>query len=367
MASDFTDATDSTDSGGGSGEQYVTGGADFTRDTNYIATRITARRPRRLSGRAGPLPAGRRPGLPVGQPGDHRAAAARAWRTCISMGLCGPTHDERSWTFDLDPGGRRPGAGHRAAAGGVLRPRSPTTRAASPCRRSSTSRPARSSPTTSPQITLDLSTEWTRATTAPGAPDLYPRAAARRDRRGQRAGLHRRQQRRLPVRLRRLPGGVRRGVRPAVRPRWTGSTDRLADRRYLVGDTITEADVRLFTTLVRFDAVYHGHFKCNRQQADRDAGAVGATRGTCSRRPASATPSTSTRSSGTTTWCTPGHQPDRHRAGRPGPRRLARRRTAGSRWAAGRSATARRRGRRPGRARAGRSTPHWPPNGRGSG
>ena len=36
--------------------------------------------------------------------------------------------------------------------------------------------------------------------------------------------------------------------------------------RYLVGDTITEADVRLWTTLVRFDAVYHGHFKCNRQK-----------------------------------------------------------------------------------------------------
>jgi putative glutathione S-transferase len=41
---------------------------------------------------------------------------------------------------------------------------------------------------------------------------------------------------------------------------------RLADRRYLMGDAITEADVRLFTTLVRFDAVYHGHFKCNRQK-----------------------------------------------------------------------------------------------------
>ncbi|HEY1178187.1 MAG TPA: glutathione S-transferase C-terminal domain-containing protein, partial [Phytomonospora sp.] len=41
---------------------------------------------------------------------------------------------------------------------------------------------------------------------------------------------------------------------------------RLENRRYLVGDTITEADVRLFTTLVRFDAVYHGHFKCNRQK-----------------------------------------------------------------------------------------------------
>ena len=40
--------------------------------------------------------------------------------------------------------------------------------------------------------------------------------------------------------------------------------DRLADRRYLMGDAITEADVRLFTTLARFDAVYHGHFKCNR-------------------------------------------------------------------------------------------------------
>jgi len=38
---------------------------------------------------------------------------------------------------------------------------------------------------------------------------------------------------------------------------------RLASRRYLTGDSITEADWRLFTTLVRFDAVYVGHFKCN--------------------------------------------------------------------------------------------------------
>jgi len=37
----------------------------------------------------------------------------------------------------------------------------------------------------------------------------------------------------------------------------------LARRRYLCGDTLTEADWRLFTTLVRFDAVYVGHFKCN--------------------------------------------------------------------------------------------------------
>ncbi|MDZ4350346.1 MAG: glutathione S-transferase family protein [Xanthomonadaceae bacterium] len=38
---------------------------------------------------------------------------------------------------------------------------------------------------------------------------------------------------------------------------------RLATRRYLCGDALTEADWRLFTTLVRFDAVYVGHFKCN--------------------------------------------------------------------------------------------------------
>lgn len=45
--------------------------------------------------------------------------------------------------------------------------------------------------------------------------------------------------------------------------------ERLASSRYLLGDTPTEADWRLFTTLVRFDPVYHGHFKCNlRQLAD---------------------------------------------------------------------------------------------------
>jgi putative glutathione S-transferase len=39
--------------------------------------------------------------------------------------------------------------------------------------------------------------------------------------------------------------------------------DRLSQSRFLCGETLTEADIRLFTTLVRFDAVYHGHFKCN--------------------------------------------------------------------------------------------------------
>ncbi|MXN63302.1 glutathione S-transferase family protein [Stappia sp. GBMRC 2046] len=39
--------------------------------------------------------------------------------------------------------------------------------------------------------------------------------------------------------------------------------DRLSRKRYLTGERLTEADWRLFTTLVRFDAVYNGHFKCN--------------------------------------------------------------------------------------------------------
>ena len=52
----------------------------------------------------------------------------------------------------------------------------------------------------------------------------------------------------------------------AVRPLFEtlGWLDRrLADRRFLLGDALTEADIRLFTTLVRFDPVYVGHFKCN--------------------------------------------------------------------------------------------------------
>lgn len=47
---------------------------------------------------------------------------------------------------------------------------------------------------------------------------------------------------------------------------------RLAAEHWLVGSRLTEADIRLFTTLVRFDAVYHGHFKCNlRRIADYPA------------------------------------------------------------------------------------------------
>ena len=90
---------------------YVAAGRDYERDTEYVTTRIT---------RDG------RDGYPV-EPGRYRLIAARAcpWasrsiivrrllglESAISMGLCGPTHDERSWTFDLDPHGVDPVLGY---------------------------------------------------------------------------------------------------------------------------------------------------------------------------------------------------------------------------------------------------------------
>jgi putative glutathione S-transferase len=114
------------------------------------------------------------------------------------------------------------------------------------------------------QLTLDLETEWT-ALHRDGAPDLYPEP--------------------LRDEIDEVMEGIYRDVNNGVyRAGFASEQDayeeaygdvfarldtvsrRLAGQRYLVGDTITEADVRLFTTLVRFDAVYHGHFKCNRNK-----------------------------------------------------------------------------------------------------
>ncbi|MBK1669375.1 glutathione-dependent reductase [Rhodovibrio sodomensis] len=52
----------------------------------------------------------------------------------------------------------------------------------------------------------------------------------------------------------------------------------LAERRYLAGDRLTEADIRLFTTLVRFDPVYVGHFKCNKHRIADYPNLLGLTR-----------------------------------------------------------------------------------------
>ena len=64
-------------------------------------------------------------------------------------------------------------------------------------------------------------------------------------------------------------GGSQESYDSAYARLWTAMDwleERLAQRRFLMGEEITEADVRLFTTLVRFDPVYHGHFKCNRNK-----------------------------------------------------------------------------------------------------
>ena len=113
-----------------------------------------------------------------------------------------------------------------------------------------------------PQISLDLSTEW-RAFHGKGAPDLYPEAL-----RAEMDPL-------IEAIFRDVNNGVYRCGFATSQAAYERAYDalfarldeleaRLADRRFLMGEQITEVDIRLFTTLVRFDAVYHGHFKCNR-------------------------------------------------------------------------------------------------------
>ncbi|MBR8742123.1 glutathione S-transferase family protein [Nocardiopsis sp. MG754419] len=113
-------------------------------------------------------------------------------------------------------------------------------------------------------LCVDMATEWGDLVRT-GAPDLYPRSSrAEIDAIGAEV-------------YRDLNNGVyRAGFAPdqrrydaAVRDVFTrldALEERLAGRRYLVGDHVTLADVRLWSTLVRFDAAYHGHFKCNRRK-----------------------------------------------------------------------------------------------------
>ncbi|MEV6641906.1 glutathione S-transferase C-terminal domain-containing protein [Amycolatopsis sp. NPDC051371] len=235
---------------------------EYKRDLNYLPDRITA---------------DGRDGWPV-EPGRYRLVVARAcpWANravivrrllglepVLSMGIAGPVHDERSWSFDLDPDGRDPVLGIERLQEAFFKrdpeyPRGITVPAFVdvPSGQVVTNDFA--------QMTLDMSTEWT-AYHRDGAPELYPD--------------------KLRDEIDDVAQKVFTDVNNAVyqcgfarsqeayehsytklfsRLDWL--SERLADQRYLVGDTITEADVRLFTTLVRFDAVYHGHFKCNRQK-----------------------------------------------------------------------------------------------------
>jgi putative glutathione S-transferase len=232
----------------------------FERDMDYIPDRIT---------RGGRWPV---------EPGRYRLVAAQAcpWANraiivrgllgledVISMGLCGPTHDERSWTFDLDPGGVDPVLGIERLQEAYLArypdyPKGITVPAMVdvPSGRVVTN--------DFPWITHDLFFEW-REHHRPDAPDLWPEDCREE----------------MDAVMQRVFTEVNNGVyrcgfagdqesyeeaydRLFVALDWL--EDRLADRRYLMGGAITEADVRLFTTLVRFDAVYHGHFKCNRNK-----------------------------------------------------------------------------------------------------
>ena len=248
----------------------------FERDTRYINDRITT------------TTVGIGMGIGIGdgagegrwpvEPGRYRLIAARAcpWanRTiivrrllgledAISLGLCGPTHDQDSWTFDLDPGGVDPVLGiprlkdaYEERSPGY--PRGVTVPAIVEVES------GKVVTNDFDQMTLDFSTQW-REHQREGAPDLYPEALREE----------------MDEVMKRVYTEVNNGV---YRCGFAGTQEaydqaydrlftaldwlenRLADRRYLMGDTITEADVRLFTTLARFDAVYHGHFKCNRSK-----------------------------------------------------------------------------------------------------
>lgn len=241
---------------------YVTSGEEFTRDTAYIEDRITT---------------DGRDGWPV-EPGRYRLVAARAcpWahrsiivrrllglEGVISQGITGPTHDRRSWTFDLDEGGRDPVLGYERLQEAYFArfPDYPKGITVPAVVEESSGKVVTND---FPQITLDLSTQW-REHHRPGAPDLYPEALREE----------------MDAVMRHVYTEINNGV---YRCGFAGSqesyekaydrlfaaldvvAERLATRRFLMGDSITEADVRLYTTLVRFDPVYHGHFKCNRQK-----------------------------------------------------------------------------------------------------
>jgi putative glutathione S-transferase len=234
----------------------------FVRDMRYLDDRITA------DGSSGwPVEAGRyRLVVSRACPWAHRTVIVRrllGLESALSMGIAGPTHDARSWTFDLDPDGLDPvlriprlkDAYERRVPG---YPRGITVPAIVEV--------ATGAVVTNDfrRITLDMSTEW-RALHRPGAPDLYPEPL-RDEIDAMNATIH------TDVN----DGVYRTGfagtqgahdeAHDALFARLDALSEHLATRRYLVGDTITEADVRLFPTLVRFDAVYHGHFKCNRHK-----------------------------------------------------------------------------------------------------
>ena len=181
----------------------------------------------------------------------------------ISIATVDPIRDERGWRFTLDDGGRDPVLGIEYLSEAYLR--------SDPAYDGRVTVPALVDVESGlvvtndyPQMTLDFSTQW-RAFHREGAPDLYPEAL--------RAEIDEVND----LVFRDVNNGVYRcgfatsqeaygEAFGALVDRLDWLSTRLESQRFLVGDRITEADVRLFTTLVRFDAVYHGHFKTNRHK-----------------------------------------------------------------------------------------------------
>ena len=235
---------------------------EFKRDTTYLNGHITA------DGRDGwPVePSRYRLVVARGCPWANRSMIVRrllGLEDALSMGICGPTHDWRSWTFDLDPGEKDPVLGihwlreaYEKAVPGYERGVTVPAIVDIPSGGVVTADFRR--------IPLGLESEWA-AYQRPGAPDLYP--GALRDEIEEVSHLV----------YRDVNNGVYQcgfattqeaydHAYDALFARLDWLEDRLSTRRYMVGDTITEADVRLWPTLARFDAVYHGHFKCNRNK-----------------------------------------------------------------------------------------------------
>jgi glutathionyl-hydroquinone reductase len=210
------------------------------------------------------------------QPGRYRLVIARAcpWANraaivrrllglepVISMGITGPLHDERSWRFHLDRDNRDPVLGIEYL-GEAYRKADPDFDAGITVPAMVEIASGKVATNGFQQLTLDFSTQWTEFH-RPGAPQLYPE----------------RWRSEIDEICADIYDDVNNGVYKcgfagnqdayeqayaALFSRLDQLSQRLATRRYLVGDTITEADVRLWVTLARFDAAYHGHFKCNR-------------------------------------------------------------------------------------------------------
>jgi putative glutathione S-transferase len=197
-------------------------------------------------------------------PWAHRAIIVRrllGLEQVITMSVVDPIRDERGWAFREGAGhGPDPVEGFHFLSEAYLRTDpSFTGRYTVPCIWDRVGR--RLVTNNYPDITIDFETAFT-AFHRPGAPDLYP------------AHLRPEIDELNALVYEDVNNGVYKAGFAATQAAYEAAIvplfarldwleDRLISRRFLTGDSITEADIRLFTTLVRFDAVYFGHFKCN--------------------------------------------------------------------------------------------------------